>query len=64
METFTDFIDTIFGEYTPSLVIDETSGTVVEGVINFGYIASVVIFIIFVYFVLKTIGGILYEWLR
>lgn len=64
MENFTTFIASIFGEYTPSLVVDETSGAVVEGCINFGYIASVVIFILFVYFVLKTIGGILYEWLR
>lgn len=64
VQTFTSFMETIFGTYEPCVVTDTTTGQVIEGCINFGYIASVVVFVIFVYFVLKTIGGVLYEWLR
>lgn len=64
LQTFTDFIESIFGVYTPCEVIDSTTGQVIESSINFGYIASVVIFIICLYMLLKTIGGVIYEWLR
>lgn len=63
VQTFTEFIESIFGTYTPCL-IDDGSGTIIESAINWGYIASVVIFIIFMIYVLKTIGGVIYEWLR
>ena len=63
VQTFTDFIESIFGTYTPCLIVDG-SGTIIESAINWGYIASVVIFIIFMIYVLKTIGGVIYEWLR
>lgn len=61
--TFTDFIETIFGQYQPITVYDGNN-VPVDTAINFGYIASVVIFIIFLLYLLKTIGGIIYEWLR
>ena len=63
VQTFTNFIESIFGAYQPCL-IDDGSGTIIESAINWGYIASVVIFIIFMIYVLKTIGGVIYEWLR
>lgn len=63
MNTFTDFIETIFGTYEPCVVYDGNN-IPVETSINFGYIASVVLLCIFVIYVLKTVGGVIYEWLR
>jgi len=63
LQTFTDFLQSIFGTYTPILTYD-TNGELVDSSINFGYISAVVIFCIVLFFVLKTIGGLLYEWLR
>lgn len=62
MENFNTFIQSIFGVYSPITEID-ASGTLVSFT-DWGYVASVVIFCITLYFVLKTIGGIIYEWLR
>lgn len=64
MNTFVDFIYSLFGEYQPCVVVDSTSGNVVECATNWGYILAVVIFIIFLYSILKTIGGVIYEWCR
>ena len=63
MSTFTDFIESIFGQYQPCVVYD-TNNVPVDTAINFGYIASVVLLCIFVIYVLKTVGGVIYEWLR
>ena len=63
MSTFTDFIESIFGQYQPCIVYD-ANNVPVDTAINFGYIASVVLLCIFVIYVLKTVGGVIYEWLR
>lgn len=59
MDTFTTFFYSIFGEYEPIVVEGAT-----EPVTNWGYILAVVMLLIFTYQVLKTIGGIIYEWCR
>lgn len=64
VQTFTEFLESIFGIYEPCVVTDTTTGQVIEGCINFGYIASVVIFCIVLIYLVKTIGGVIYEWLR
>ena len=61
--TFTDFIETIFGQYQPIIVYDGNN-IPVDTAINFGYIASVILLLVFVIYVLKTVGGVIYEWLR
>lgn len=63
METFTSFVESIFGVYAPITVIDST-GEIIDSCVNFGYIASVLLMLLFLYFVLKTIGGVIYEWCR
>lgn len=64
VQTFTDFLQSIFGVYTPITITDTTTGAVVDTCIDFGYICAVVVFLVCVWFVLKTIGGLIYEWLR
>lgn len=64
METFTTFLQSIFGEYQPVYVIDNATGAVLDSSIDWGYIMAVVVFLVCLYFVLKTIGGLIYEWLR
>lgn len=64
LQTFTDFIQSIFGQYQPIEIIDSTTGQVIDSAVDFGYIAAVICLLVFVYFVLKTLGGLLYEWLR
>lgn len=64
MNTFVDFIESLFGVYEPCIVTDQTTGTVIESMTNWGYILAVLIFIVFLWFVMKTIGGIVYEWCR
>lgn len=63
MNTFTDFMISLFGTYEPCVVTDQ-SGTVLESATNWGYILAVLVFLIFLYSVMKTIGGIIYEWCR
>lgn len=60
--TFTDFLEDIFGSYQPIVTMD--NGVVVDVSMNWGYIASVVIFCLTLGYLLKTIGGVIYEWLR
>lgn len=62
-ETFTDFLESIFGTYEPCVVTDTTTGQVLEGCINFGYIASVVVFTVVLLYLLKTLGGVIHDWL-
>ena len=62
-QTFTDFLTTIFGTYTPIEIIDQ-SGAIVDTCVDFGYIMSVIVLLVFVWAVLKTIGGLVYEWCR
>lgn len=64
VQTFTQFLESIFGQYSPILTYDSTTGDLIDSSINFGYIASVVIFGITLGYLLKTIGGVIYEWLR
>lgn len=63
IQTFYDFIIGIIGQYQP-IVIYDSNNEVVESCIDFGYILGVLILIVFIYYVLKTIGGIIYEWCR
>lgn len=62
LETFYIFIQSIFGVYQPCLVAGD--GGSVQALTDWGYVASVVIFCIVLIFVLKTVGGVIYEWLR
>lgn len=62
LQTFTNFLQSIFGVYTPYSFTDSNGVTYLTP--DFGYIAAVLIFSIVLFFVLKTIGGLLYEWLR
>lgn len=64
LQTFTSFLDSIFGTYSPVLTYDANTGDLIDSSINFGYICAVVIFCIVLCYVLKTIGGLIYEWLR
>lgn len=64
LQTFTDFLQSIFGTYSPILTYDNNTGELLDSSINFGYIAAVLIFCLCTYFVFKTIGGLIYEWLR
>lgn len=64
LDNFIIFIQSIFGQYQPIYLLDQNTGEVLDSSIDWGYIAGVVIFIIVLYFVLKTIGGLIYEWLR
>lgn len=64
LENFIVFIQSIFGQYQPIYAIDQNTGEILDSSIDWSYIAGVVIFIIVLYFVLKTIGGLIYEWLR
>lgn len=64
LQTFTDFLQSIFGTYSPVLTFDSTTGELLDSSIDFGYIASVVIFLVVLLYILKTIGGVIYEWLR
>lgn len=64
LQTFTDYLQSIFGEYSPVLTYDSNTGELLDSSINFGYIASVVIFIVVLYFIMKTVGGVIYDWLR
>lgn len=64
VQTFTQFLEDIFGQYNPVLTYDTNTGELIDSSINFGYIASVVIFCITLGYLLKTIGGVIYEWLR
>lgn len=63
MVTFYEFIKSIFGTYQPITILD-SSNEIVDTCVDFGYIASVLLICLVIYFILKTIGGILYEWLR
>ena len=64
LQTFTDYLQSIFGNYSPVLTYDANTGELLDSSINFGYIASVIIFALVLYFVMKTIGGVIYDWLR
>lgn len=64
LDNFIVFIQSIFGEYQPIYLLDQNTGEVLDSSIDWGYITGVVIFIVVLYFVLKTIGGLIYEWLR
>lgn len=64
LQDFTVFIQSIFGQYQPIYVTDSNTGELLDSSIDWGYIAAVVIFIVVLWFVLKTIGGLIYEWLR
>lgn len=64
LQTFTQFLENIFGTYSPVLTYNANTGELIDSAINFGYICSVVIFCIVLCYVLKTIGGLIYEWLR
>lgn len=63
IQDFYTFIQSIFGIYTPISVLD-SNGEIIDYAVDFGYIASVVIFLVVLYLVVKTIGGLIYEWLR
>lgn len=54
----------IFGSYEPIYLYDSTTGEFLDASINWGYIASIIVFGICLWFILKTIGGLVYEWLR
>lgn len=58
-ETLTDYLINVFGEYTPCIISDPSTGNIIESSINWGYICSVVIFCIVLFAVLKTIGGVI-----
>lgn len=62
IQYFKDFIESIFGTYQPILIDD--NGTIIDYSPDWGYIIAGVIFCIFLYSMLKTIGGIIYEWCR
>ena len=64
IQNFVTFLESIFGTYSPVLTYDSTTGELIDSSINFAYICAVLIFCIVLYFVLKTIGGLIYEWLR
>lgn len=64
VQNFTTFLEDIFGQYSPILTYDSTTGELIDSSINFGYICAVVIFCITLGYLLKTIGGVIYEWLR
>lgn len=64
VQTFTDFLESIFGTYSPILTYDSNTGEFLDSSINFGYICSVVVFLVCLGYLLKTIGGVIYEWLR
>lgn len=64
LDNFIIFIQSIFGQYQPIYLLDQNTGEVLDSSIDWGYIAGVIIFIVVLYFVLKTIGGLIYEWLR
>ena len=64
IQTFTEYLQSIFGTYSPILTYDANTGELLDSSINFGYIASVFIFALVLYFIMKTIGGIIYDWLR
>lgn len=63
IQTLTDFIQSIFGIYNPIPILDSNS-EVIDYSPDIGYISAVVIFCICLYMLLKTIGGVIYEWLR
>lgn len=63
-QTFTNFLETIFGQYSPILTYDSNTGELLDSSINFGYICAVVIFCITLAYLLKTIGGVIYELIR
>lgn len=63
-QTFTEFLQILFGVYSPILTYDTNTGELLDSSVDFGYICSVVVFLIVLGFVLKTIGGVIYEWLR
>ena len=63
IENFKTFIESIFGIYQPITEVNSLTGEVISNV-DFGYIASVVIFLVVLCFVLRTVGGLIYEWLR
>lgn len=64
LQTFTDFLESIFGAYSPILTYDTNTGELLDSSINWGYISAIVIFCLVLGYVLKTIGGLIYEWLR
>lgn len=51
--------DNIFGQYQPIYVIDQATGEVLDSSIDWGYICCVAVFLIFLYMVLRCIGGII-----
>lgn len=63
MNNFVEFIEGIFGEYQPIVQFDDA----LQGYVTYadwGYIASVLVYLIVVFFFFKTLGGIIYEWCR
>lgn len=62
-ETFTEIIERIFGSYQPIDIVN-TSGEVIAAEPDYGYIFAMVLFAICLWFLCKTIGGVIYEWLR
>ena len=64
LQNFVTFLESIFGTYMPVLTFDSNTGELLDSSINFAYIGAVVIFCIVLCYVLKTIGGLIYEWLR
>lgn len=57
MSDFNLIWEELFGQYTP-IEITNTDG-IVDYMVDFGYIARVVFFIVVVYCILRMIGGVL-----
>ena len=61
--SFYDFIVSIIGTYNP-IVIYDSNNEVIDTCVDFSYIFGILILVIFIYQILKTIGGVIYEWCR
>lgn len=60
LQTFTDYLQQIFGTYQPIINYDN-SGVAIDTSVNFGYICAVVIFCVVLYCILKLIGGVIHD---
>jgi len=64
MNDWNDVITNILGNYEPCYLYDQATGELLDSSINWGYIAQALILIVCIWFIFKTIGGLIYEWLR
>ena len=64
LDTFYNFFINIFGEYEPCYLYDSNTQEFLDASINWGYVMSIIVFIVVLWLILKTIGGLIYEWLR